>query len=189
MLVPMVDLSYLMSSSVPEASKKGKRHHRSSRHAVMDHAADPIVGEAQPPQPDDMAKRQQADDAVSRSAGPAAKHRSAAAMAMIMALDGHQETDWDTMVKNAWWGCVFGKGLFFKLTQNINSEPIVFMSLGFVVYSVLGWQVPFVNGQVYIQMANGTGQSLQCFVGHYVQTAHEFKGLTVELLVCKPQFH
>jgi len=188
LLEPMVDLSYLMASSVPEASRKGKRHHRSSRRTTMDHAADPIVDAAQPPQCD-KAKREAADDAVSRAAGQAAKHRSAAAMAMIMALDGHQAMEWEAMVKNAWWGCVFGKGLFFKLTQNIDSEPIVFMSLGFVGYAVLGWRVPFVNGQAYIHMANGTGQSLQWFFGHYVQTAHEFKGLTVEQLVCKPLFH
>ena len=187
-LEPMIDLSYLMASSVPEASKKGKPHHRSSRHMAMDHAADPIVDAAQPPQPDDKAKREEADDATSRAAGQSAKHRSAAAMAMIIALDGHPAMKWEAMVKNAWWGCLFGKGLFFKLTQTIGAEPIVFMSLGFVGYAVLGWVVPFVNGQAYIHMANGTGQSLQWFFGHYVETAHEFKGLTVEQLVCQPQF-
>ena len=154
----------------------------------MDHAADTMVDAAQPPQPNDKVKREEADDSVTRAAGQAAKHRSAAAMAMIMALDGHQAMEWEGIVKNAWWGCLFGKGLFFKLTENIDSEPIVFMSLGFVGYAVLGWRVPFVNGQAYIHMANGTGQSLQWFFGHYVQKAHAFKGLTVEQLVCTPQF-
>ena len=184
-LEPMVDLSYLMASSVPQASNKGPRHRRSSRRHAMDHDAN-SVGAEQPPQPSDMRQRQEADDAMSRASSQAAKHRSAAAMAMIMALEGHPATEWEVMVKHAWWGCVFGKGLFFKLTQNIDSVPIVFMSLGFVGYAVLGWRIPYVHGQEYISLAHGTGQCLQWFFGHDVQMAHEFKGLTVQQLVCKP---
>jgi len=126
--------------------------------------ADPSVDMAQEPPQRDMDKRREADDAVSRASGSAAKHRSAAAMAMIMALEGHPATTWEGMVKDAWWGCLLGKGLFFKLTSKPDSEPIVFMSLGFVGYAVLGWRLPYVNGQAYISIASGIGKCLQCFV-------------------------
>lgn len=181
-LEPMLDLSYLMESSVPEASRKGRPHRRTSRRPGMAPPADSGA-----PQPGDMHQRQEADEAVFRAAGAASKHRSAAAMAMIMALDGHPATEWEGMVKNAWWGCLIGKGLLFKLTREPGSEPIVFMSLGFVGYAVLGWRLPYVHGQAFIRMADGSGKRLQCFFGHEVKTAHEFKGLTVQQLVCMPQ--
>jgi hypothetical protein len=182
-LEPMLDLSYLMESSVPETSKKGMSHRRSSRR--MAPPADP----AHQAQPTDMHRRKEADEAVSRAAGSAAKHRSSAAMAMIMALDGHQAMEWEGMVKNAWWGCLCGKGLLFKLIREPDSEPIVFMSLGFVGYAIIGWVLPYVPGQAYIRMADGGGQQLQWFFGHEVKNAHEFKGITIKQLVCEPQLH
>jgi hypothetical protein len=105
-------------------------------------------------------------------------------MAMIMALDGHPALEWEGMVKNAWWGCLLGKGLLFKLTTTPDAEPIVFVSLGFVGYATLGWRLPYVNGQAYISMADGKGQCLQWFFGHDVHT--KCSGLHVEQLVCRP---
>lgn len=61
------------------------------------------------------------------------------------------------------------------------------MSLGFVSYGILGWRLPYVHGQTYIRMADGIG--LQWFFGHDVKMAHEFKGVTAEQVVCKPQHH
>ena len=137
-LEPMMDLSYLMESSVPESSKKGKRHRRSSR--PMAPPAGPSVDPAaQAAHPSDQNKRKEADEAVSRSSGSASKHRSAAAMAMIMALEGHPNTEWEAMVKTAWWGCLCGRGLLFKLTKTPDSQLIAFISLGFVSYAILGW--------------------------------------------------
>ena len=183
-MTPLVDLSYLMDSSVPEASKKGKQHRRSSK--PMATPERPMVDPGHQDDQTDQQKRGEADDAVHRAAGGAAKHRSAAAMAMIMALDEHPAMNWEGMVKNAWWGCLFGKGLLFKLIRAPDSEPIVFMSLGFARYAVLGWRLPYVNGQAYIRLADAHGQSLQWFFGHEVKTAHSITGLTIEQLVPKP---
>ena len=142
---------------------------------------------AQAAHPTDQNKRQEADEAVSRPSGSASKHRSAAAMAMIMALEGHPNTDWEAMVKTAWWGCLCGRGFLFKLTKTPDSQPIVFMSLGVVSYAILGWPLQYVQGQAYIRMADNGGQRLQWFFGHDIQKAHAFKGITVEQLVQKPQ--
>jgi len=85
-------------------------------------------------------------------------------MAMIMTLEGLPATEWEGMVKDAWWGCLLGKGLFFKPSLKPDSEPIVFMSLGFVGYDVLGWRLPYVNSQAYNPAASGKGQCAHCLL-------------------------
>ncbi len=96
---PILDLSYLMSSSVPEASKKAKPHRRSSRH--MASHTEPGKDEAPQSHATDKHKRQEVADATARAAGPNSKHRSASAMAMLISFGGNPAMNWEGMVKNA----------------------------------------------------------------------------------------
>jgi len=41
-------------------------------------------------------------------------------MDMIMALKGHPATEWEGMAKDAWWGCLLGKGLFFCSSHHLS---------------------------------------------------------------------
>jgi len=138
-LEPLIDLTQLMGSSVPQASKRSNK-------AGAVTGSGRVIDPSQRPEGQADISRDMTDQVMYRAAGPAAKHRSSAAMALVQGLRDVPTCDWEASVMNAWRGCLLGKGRVFKLHRVPPLAPTVFLSLGFVDYAVLCWQLkPFTS--------------------------------------------
>lgn len=176
-LEPLIDLTQLMGSAVPQASKR-------SNPAGLVVGSGGIVDPTQEPG-GDKPPRDLADQVSYRAAGPVAKNRSAAAMGLIQGLGHVLPCEWEECILHAWRGCLLGKGLLYKIQRAPPLVPTVFVSLGFVDYAVLCWRVePFTgHGHTWCSLVSPSDMPLFWVYGHELTDLDCCCGLANTLVV------